>query len=190
MIEFVIIIAIAAAVWFYINFSKKKNEAEIDSSVETVATQKVTSEVDPGLEVDPEPETEVKEVPEPEIEVALETTVQEPVAIKATEINEVADDIPEDSTLRRHYLQNLGVADSSSTAVAEAVEEPVSEVVAVETNSVSGIPEDAVLKRHFIQQLTAGTEAAMPARPTDSTLMRHYDAQLLSSVLSQLEALK
>ncbi|NOQ13988.1 MAG: hypothetical protein GQ583_05840 [Methyloprofundus sp.] len=142
-----------------------------------------------------------------------------PVEAEAVETQEPVDVIPEDSALRRHYLQNIAALDEAENAVeVEAepasdeplpvetetveVQEPVVEELAVSVAEVSesldvvkktskqGIPEDSALKRHFIQQLVASTEATMPVRPTDSTLKRHYDAQLMSSVASQLEALK
>lgn len=170
MIEMVIIVVIAIAVWLFIHFRKKKHESESGSSVKPVSTQKAP--------------------PEPKVESKIE-----PASVGASEVVDV---IPEDSTLRRHYLQNLGALDDSPSVVVEPKlsEEPVvvenSEVSAdvVETSPVSRVPEDVVLKRHFMQQLVAETEAEMPPRPTDSTLKRHYDAQVMSLVISQLQALK
>ena len=182
-IEVVIIIVIAIAVWLFIHFRKKGHSSVAESGVKPVAAKTIL----------PEP------ISEPKVEAKLEAIIQEPAV--ETKTSEVADVIPEDSTLRRHYLQNLSAQAGSSTDIAEAVinkeeiavsvpEDSAVEVTAVETGSVSSIPQDAVLRRHFVQQLTAETEAEMPDRPTDSTLKRHYDAQLLSSVSSKLEAMK
>ena len=176
MIEFevVIIIVIAIAVWLFIHFRKKKHGSVAESGVKPVAPKTISPE------------------PEP--------IVQEPVTVETIEIGEVADVIPEDSTLRRHYLQNLDaladissigeLADNEVTESVIAPEDSTTKVDIVESSSYSRIPEDSALKRHFIQQLTAEITAAMPDRPTDSTLKRHYDAQLLSSVDSRLQALK
>ncbi len=38
------------------------------------------------------------------------------------------------------------------------------------------VPEDSALKRHFLSTLKAEVESGMPPRPTDATLIRHYDA--------------
>ncbi|GAW86227.1 hypothetical protein bplSymb_SCF02102P017 [Bathymodiolus platifrons methanotrophic gill symbiont] len=95
---------------------------------------------------------------------------------------------PEDSALRRHYLQNIATQQSEDNSCDEApavvTEDAVTEVILSKKIST---PEDVVLRRHYIQQLVAKTEATMPPRPTDSTLKRHYDTQLMSSVLSQLQ---
>ncbi|RLA19837.1 MAG: hypothetical protein DRQ62_11380, partial [Gammaproteobacteria bacterium] len=105
--------------------------------------------------------------------------------------------IPEDSTLRRHYLQNLAAqADSSADITEVNIDAEVGVNVAGDNAfdfpeiSEPVIPEDVVLKRHHIQKLVAETEAAMPPRPTDSMLRRHYDTHLLSTVMGQLDALK
>ena len=177
-IEVVIIIVIAIAVWLFIHFRKKSHESAADSSAKPVSAQAISTE--------PEPEVKMEPAPAP--------IVKESIVVEASE---GVSAIPEDSTLRRHYLQNLAVqCDRSADAVSEEAvvvskpEDAVSKVLAVETGSVSSIPEDRVLKRHFIQQLTAEIAAAMPDRPADSTLKRHYDAQLLSLVHSKLQELK
>ncbi|MDT8425566.1 MAG: hypothetical protein RQ733_06295 [Methyloprofundus sp.] len=88
--------------------------------------------------------------------------------------------VPEDSALRRHYLQNLAAQESCVEAIAASVN----------ANAAVRIPEDVVLRRHFTQQLFAEVAATMVDRPTDATLKRHYDAQLSSAVADRLEALK
>ncbi|NOR80043.1 MAG: hypothetical protein GQ529_04295 [Methyloprofundus sp.] len=173
MFEIVIVIAIALAVWLFVHFRKKKHE----SAAETTIAQKVP--------------TESKGESEPKPAVSVETA----------EVGGNIDVVPEDSALRRHYLQNLAALnDTASVVEVDVVEdEVVAEVFVTEesdnlelvsNNPVSGIPEDSALKRHFIQKLVAEAEDTMPARPTDSALKRHYDAQLMSVVNSQLQALK
>ncbi len=44
------------------------------------------------------------------------------------------------------------------------------------------IPEDSTLKRHFIANLTYQIESEMPPRPTESTLKRHYDSTVQSKL--------
>jgi len=176
MFEFIIVVVIAVAVWLYLK--KKNEEAESTSTPAPAASQKKS----------PEPESK----PEPKIEQQPEPTAQKVVSVEPAEVSAVVDVIPEDSALRRHYLQNLAIQAGDSTATRDVVEieapvisAPVASVV--EEPSVSNIPEDAALKRHHIQQLVAETEAAMPPRPTDSMLRRHYDTQLLSAVMSKLD---
>ena len=190
MIEVIFIIVIAIAVWLFIHFRKKGHESEVDSVVEPVVTQTITPE--------PEPEPEPEQVVVPE----SSPVVQVSESLEVVETNDAVDVMPEDSALRRHYLQNLVTQDENPTdtvtvgAVSEEIveisapKENIAEVAKGVSHSPLSIPEDAALKRHFIQQLTAEIAAAMPARPTDSTLKRHYDAQLASSVLSQLDMLK
>lgn len=106
--------------------------------------------------------------------------------------------IPEDSTLRRHYLANLEA--QKQAPVVEVVEaapiieekpEPVAVVAdvvetAVEESAVKlQIPQDSTLKRHFIATLKAEIEAGMPARPTDAASRNKYDA----TVQAKLEKL-
>ena len=175
MFEVVIIIVIAVAVWLFVRYQNKADESVAGASVEPVVAPKISIE------------------PEPEVKAALKT---EPEAIKTIEVNEVAEVVPEDSTLRRHYLHNLSiqgeisaVADEES-AEAYVTEDSIVQVSVVEGGPAVNAPEDVVLKRDHIQQLVAEIEATMPPRPTDSTLKRHYDTQLMSLVLSQLHEKK
>jgi len=131
---------------------------------------------------------------------------KEPIAAKAEPIAPVVvtkkkstePQIPEDSTLRRHYLANLEAQKQAAEVteaqpvVAEKVAEPVVvetetavETVAEETIIKVMIPEDSALKRHFIAALKTEIEANMPARPTDSALKRHYD----TTVQAELDTL-
>jgi len=175
MIEFevLIVIAVALAVWLFVHFRKKHG-----SEVESVVAPNIPTEPEPKLEPEPEPE------PEP-IKVKLAED-----AIKAVNI------VPEDSTLRRHYLQNLNNTITTTDVInegakeAKIAEDEVTKPIVGVTSVTSGVPEDSALKRHFIQQLNAEAAATLPPRPTDSTLKRHYDAQLLSLISRQLEELK
>lgn len=175
MFEFIIVVVIAVAVWLYLK--KKNEEAESTSTPAPAASQKKS--------------------PEPKKEQQPEPTVQKVVSVEPAEVSVAVDVIPEDSALRRHYLQNLAAQANDSTGARDVVEieapvisAPVASVVeepGIEEPSASNVPEDAALKRHHIQQLVAETEAAMPPRPTDSMLRRHYDTQLLSAVMSKLD---
>lgn len=173
-IESVILAVIVLAVLLFLYFRKKSKMATAETSVESASSKIISPESEP------------------------ESIVKEPIITEAVEISDVTDVVPGDSTLRRHYLQNLvsqaessgDVAVVSDMAAFKDSEISAIEDVAVVSRSASVIPEDVVLKRHFIQQLRSEIEAKMPARPSDSTLKRHYDAQLLSVVASKLDALK
>jgi len=118
-------------------------------------------------------------------EVQTPVVVKEPAApVASTEQKSTEPQIPEDSTLRRHYLANLE-AQKQENKVAKKAPEPVAivteEVVKpapVDTVIKIQIPEDSALKRHFISALKSEIEANMPARPTEATLQRHYDAEV------------
>lgn len=173
MFEFVIIVAIIAiAGWFYLKNNKTQDEF---------------AEANTEIPVDVQNET-----------AAPEPTIVEPVAPVVKRAEQVAvDSVPEDSALKRHYLQNEAAQRDSSAKSSAAVKTPkpmasesghdASQASALEELTAANVPEDAALKRHHIQRLVAETEAAMPPRPTDSMLRRHYDAQLLSAVMSKLE---
>lgn len=170
MFEFVIIMIIAVAVWYFVYFRKKQDESENGSSVGSVATPKVS------------PESEVKVA----VKTEPEPIASEPEVVETIEVSEVAGFVPEDSALRRHYLQNLSIQVDLTVD-----EEPAEDIILqVENAPEAIIAEDVELKRDHIQQLVAEIEATMPPRPTDSTLKRHYDTQLMSSVLSQLQEQK
>ncbi|MBW6452674.1 MAG: hypothetical protein K0A92_02685 [Methyloprofundus sp.] len=126
-----------------------------------------------------EQEQNVAEVAEVTLDAKVEP-VTEVVAHEVAQNCVAVSVVPQDSTLRRHYLQNL------------AAQEPCVEAIAVSVNANAAvrIPEDVVLRRHFTQQLFAEVAATMLDRPTDSTLKRHYDAQLSSAVADRLAALK
>jgi len=128
----------------------------------------------------------------------------------STVVNHIAnaepvDALPEDSSLRRHYLSTL---QSKKTALSNpyptdstlkrhyesilvanlsTVEEPAEEnrhgsetAPCSQSNEAAQpktiIPEDSTLKRHFLTQVQSEIETLLFPRPTDSTLRRHYDA--------------
>lgn len=141
-----------------------------------------TSAVEQHNEVTTEPEVK----PEPAPPVSSPVLKKE----KTTEPQ-----IPEDSTLRRHYLANQEAEKQPKTVKTVA---PVKKVAAttVVTKSIKTneepvatlqIPQDATLRRHFISALKNKIETTLPARPTDSTLKRHYDA-IVQAKLDQLLA--
>ncbi len=126
--------------------------------------------------------------PEPVVE-EIPAAVVEPVAEPSpvVEAEKTEPQIPEDSTLRRHYLANLE-AQKQPKYVEPVIEDKPEAVVAEETETVAEpvveavakcqIPEDSALRRHFIAGLQAEIEAGMPARPTDASLRRHYEAEV------------
>lgn len=136
--------------------------------------------------------------------VAAEVQVAEVAPVVSTPV--VAEEkIPEDSTLRRHYL-------SKRQAEREAITNPFptdatlrrhyesmvtvvpsqTETVEVIENAVSAasesvISEDVVAGKPSMAQLQAYIEAQIGQRPTDSALSRHYDA-LLKAKMDELSA--
>ena len=174
MLEFIIIVAIAAAVWFF-RFKDKAKEA---SAEPVLAPQKAT---------------EAKSKDKPEVRGVSEATQ---VVNVVADVSKQEDFIPEDSALKRHYLQHqAALAEQGEQPVVVEVVAKVSGVKTVTVNVLGNvasvtIPEDATLKRHFIQQLTTEVAATMPQRPTDSSLKRHFDVQLLNAVDERLQALK
>jgi len=109
---------------------------------------------------------------------------------------------PTDPTLRRHY-DHMVVAEMEERVGGPLPEAPAAESVptapavplrvieptagrevkageAVKAKPVAAgplqVPEDSTLRRHFLAQLRTEIEAQMPAAPTDASLRRHYDA--------------
>ncbi len=78
---------------------------------------------------------------------------------------------PTDSTLRRHHESMLAMSlkDAAVAVNAEIPALPVSKWC---------LPEDSALRRHFLTQVRAEIESQLFQRPTDSTLRRHYDSQV------------
>jgi len=137
-----------------------------------------------------------------------------------------SENLPQDSTLRRHYLAHLKmmvensvcprpsestlrrhhdnmvnsqieaclddeekmfalVSDYEASSHLDTVEIITSEIetVSVEIATCRKIPEDSMLKRHFIAQALAVIESNLPACPSDSTLKRHHQ-QLIATQLA------
>jgi len=133
-------------------------------------------------------EADIKPEVKPEPIIAPKTEVKsKPVSAPAPSKDQPAgSQIPEDSTLRRHFLANQE-AEKQPKVVAKAITpiikkaEPVTAApkaikTPIEKAASLQIPEDATLKRHFISALKTKIEADMPVRPTDSALKRHFDA--------------
>ena len=169
MFEFIVIVAIIGAVWFYLRKKKNATEGSAPEPDKKPATAQVSTEK-------PEP------IPTPEPVKA------KPVAV--TEASEPVSVIPEDSMLRRHYMQNLTAQQDVDSSSAADSEDLVVKEVAIPASIKTEIPVEKEVKRDVIQQLVAETEATMPPRPTDSALKRHYDTQLMSVVLSKLQESK
>ena len=198
MIEFGVVIAIIIVAWFYLRAKKETVVSSSEANKESVTTQIIATETEVELKSEPEQvnvepvmvetgKAQKLAIVIPEDSMLRRHYMQNLTAKKAC----VETPFPEDSTLRRHYLQNLHAQQDNNTLEnVETIAPADSEDNAIITTTATKIPEEAVLKRHFIQQIVAATEATMPLRPTDSTLKRHYDAQLLDSVMSQLEELK
>ncbi len=196
MIEVGVILVIIVAVWFYLRTKKQGIDSSVEADKKSEFVQEAATEI--------KKETASKPVEVGSKSVSASAKVSDPVAVipedstlrrhylhnLAAKKASLETPFPEDSALRRHYLQNLAAqtgSSSSNDTQAVAIEATVPENIAVVKTST---PDEAEVKRDLIQQLVAETEATMPPRPTDSTLKRHYDTQLMSSVLSQLEALK
>ncbi len=120
---------------------------------------------------------------EPVVKAKPTVAAKPKVAAKTSKKEKAIDPlIPEDSTLRRHYLANLEAEKQPKAIKAPVVAAAVAKQKekAVETNPIefSSIPQDATLKRHYISTLKYKIEENMPARPTDSKLRREYDAKV------------
>lgn len=129
MFEIVIVIAIALAAWLFVHFRKKKHA----SAAETTVAQKVPTES--KRETEPKPT----------------------VSIKTAEVGGDIDVVPEDSALRRHYLQNIAALEGASNSEEADEVEPVShESETIEVKEpVDVVPEDSALRRHYLQNLAA-----------------------------------
>jgi len=188
------IVVLAGAAWFI----KEKHPALYDQLIASLKKPKAETE-----------SSETTTFRHPGIKPTLgKVVVGEPKA------SATGEQIPEDSTLRRHYLQakqaaEQPVAQPVVVETAKVVEAPqaVEAVEAVEVAEVvpavevaepvvvaeskparkSAIPEDSALRRHYLSQLSADVAASLPAEPSDSTLKRHYQ-QLLAAKLA--DALK
>ncbi len=146
---------------------KKGTELEVEKPTEEVAEPVTKEKPDPIVTAKPEP-------------------TQPAVASTPIKKQTAKSQIPEDSTLRRHYLTHLDAEKQAKEIKAKTVEatekapEPVGTVskaiMPTEKTAKLQVPQDATLKRHFISALKTEIEANMPARPTDSALKRHYDA--------------
>jgi len=155
MFEFVMVVAIACGIWFYF----KSGEDEIVAEEPVVEASKDEAE---ELVIE-----EAVAVVAENNEVTEDVAVAPAVVVEPVKSQFVAG-MPEDSTLKRHYVQ-----------------------LVVANQAVSNrIPEESLLRRHFVQNLIANEEQLFAGAPSDSTLRRHYDAQVAAAVLEKLELLK
>lgn len=208
MVEFILLIIVVAAAWFYMQSRRQKTEEVApDAPVVDNAVELVEDDAPVVDDIPDTPVTTARDMSKsgattdlmarlytqtangiPQDSVLRRHYLQNVMAGKP----EVIAEFPEDSTLRRHYLQNKSVQDAPQeivdTIAIETEAVVVAELAATEVEAANPMPEDAVLKRHFLQQVVAEVEAMLPERPTDATLKRHYDAQLFSLVMAKLQA--
>lgn len=143
-------------------------------------------------------------VPVDTVSESAEIAVAMQKDISSSPLVDKEETLPEDSTLRRHYL-------STRRAVKEAITNPYPSdsvlrrhydgISAIKLNKPVGagknesagrvveklrIPEDSMLKRHFLTQLEAEIESELFVRPTDSALRRHYDSQVKAKMQEYL----
>lgn len=151
-------------------------------SVNSLATQLENSAL-PGSADDKEKpgvaETPLSEVPE---DFVLRRHY---FATQTAERAAITHPYPTDSVLRRHHESRQGTLSVPSVALAEPA--ILSSAGPAKQGKVTA-PEDHVLKRHFLTQLRAEVEAAFLPRPTDSTLLRHYESLVLAEVAARLQA--
>lgn len=93
------------------------------------------------------------------------------LSTRQAEKQAVSHPYPTDSTLRRHY-ESMQVLSLKPVAAAANAQNP-----AQPANKWS-LPEDSALRRHVLTQVRTEIEARLSPRPTDSTLRRHYDSQV------------
>jgi len=189
VIEIGVILAVIVAAWFYLRMKKEKQDSETKSATGQTNTP------EPEVVKEPEPiitsPVEVKKVSKPVIVIPEDSMLRRHYMQNLTALKESQETpFPEDSTLRRHYLQNLQAQQDDNAFSNVDSKDAVAEELIIPVSTKTNIPEEAELNRDVIQQLVAETEAIMPPRPTDSTLKRHYDTQLMSVVLSKLQASK
>ncbi len=178
--------------------SAEKSEATAEtktlSEAEAPNVETPEKAASPAVEQEPVVETE----PVSESEAAVEEVKPVETAVTAKQADS-GSQIPEDSTLRRHYLANLeaekqaaGETKSTVSVEPEAAPEIAEEVEVKSTENIeqaaeaSNIPEDSTLKRHFIAALKAEIESGMPPRPSESTLKRHYDSTVQAEIEKRL----
>jgi len=165
MFEFVMVVAIACGIWFYFKSGEDETVAE-EPVVEASKDEAEELVIEEEVAVVAENNEVTEEVAIEEEIVAAPAAVAQPV-VEPVKSQFVAG-MPEDSTLKRHYVQ-----------------------LVVANQAVSNrIPEESLLRRHFVQNLIADEEQLFAGAPSDSTLRRHYDAQVAAAVLEKLELLK
>ena len=122
-----------------------------------------------------------KKMHKPEVESVVAQKVSkvssepEPVKVDAAVVSAVTDVIPEDSTLRRHYLQNLANAESVAEVDVSEAEAVVQVDMAVVSEVTDVVPEVDVSESEPVVEIdTAVVSAVTDVIPEDSTLRRHY----------------
>ncbi|MGZ4958312.1 MAG: hypothetical protein ACXV7J_03585 [Methylomonas sp.] len=208
--EIVLVLAVILGIAFFI---MRKRQAE-------KANLKVAGSDDLAkpLAVAPKPASKrldtASQQAKPPVAEAVEKTskpaeVQAPAQVtpvSASSSNKQQEQIPEDSTLRRHYLsarqaekeakihpyptdsvlrrhyESMRALSLKPAAVVSEENFRKPATVCVEKSSKlatkPALPEDSTLRRHVLTQVRAEIESQLCSRPTDSTLRRHYDSQV------------
>jgi hypothetical protein len=98
---------------------------------------------------------------------------------------------PTDSILRRHYDAAVA-AQASATSPSPRPQKTSAPEIAkppLKGTQQAKIPEDSMLRRHFMTTLQSKIESrlALPPRPTDSMLHRHYEGMRENLVAAELK---
>ena len=171
MFEFVIAV-LAVLIGLAIVSKMRKDKAEKASHVKAQAPAKPVQENKPAVKpVEPkkEPVAEIK----PEVEIEAEVVAAEAVAVAAapTGVATAAvnrdDHLPEDSTLRRHYLTQLRAT-----------------IAALNPTR----PSDSTLSRHYDAMLNAELELCATEPAAIERLQRRYDDHKKPNALATVTA--
>lgn len=145
--------------------ASKQTESPVVEAVEAI--EKVSKPV----EVQPQPSPAVSPSPvaKKEEKVPEDSSLRRHyLGTRKAEKEAITNPYPTDSALRRHYdsISRLALSEALS---AKTIESPAQLV------KKPAIPEDSALRRHFLSQVQTEIESLF-LRPTDSTLKRHYDS--------------
>ncbi len=211
MIEIVIAIAIVILLVVFLTVRKKKTEAravfapapatpvKTETVVEVKATQQVVVEPVAAAKTDSAVTVE-KTLANPLLpqdsvlkrhyvhhihEMLIELHYEGDIVAKVAEC--VASEVALQHLIQAYETKPVveQVAQTLESVAVEVLAEPAPVLV---SDKVTRIPEDSLLRRHYLTQIHALAAAKLPARPSDSTLCRHYDALLAQEVKKQLAA--
>lgn len=96
---------------------------------------------------------------------------------------------PEDLSLFKFIDGRESTLDSSAPPKPERIDTLINKPASKAKNEPEQItiPEDSVLQRHFISQLRSEIETKVYPRPTEATLLRHYDQLIEAELASHLK---